>query len=64
VAQDLYWFGQNVPISSHRQLVLPTPLMIKARSISYKWAREGGEAPNLLFVVGVVTKLSPSKVLT
>jgi hypothetical protein len=28
-AQDLYWFGQNVPTSSHRWLALPAPLMIK-----------------------------------
>jgi hypothetical protein len=27
--QDLYWFGQNVPTSSHRWLALPAPLMIK-----------------------------------
>jgi hypothetical protein len=29
MAQDLYWFGQNVPTSSHQCLALPTPLMIK-----------------------------------
>jgi hypothetical protein len=28
-AQGLYWFGQNVPTSSHRRLEVPTPLMIK-----------------------------------
>jgi hypothetical protein len=28
-AQDLYWFGQNVPTSSHRWLALPAPLIIK-----------------------------------
>jgi hypothetical protein len=38
-AQDLYPFGQNITKSSHRQLALPTPLMIKARSMSYKQAR-------------------------
>jgi hypothetical protein len=27
--QDLYWFRQNVPTSSHRWLALPAPLMIK-----------------------------------
>jgi hypothetical protein len=32
--------------------------------MGYKRAREGGEAPNLLFVVVVVTRLSPSKFLT
>jgi hypothetical protein len=31
-AKDLYWFGQNVPTSSHRWLALPTSLMIKTRS--------------------------------
>jgi hypothetical protein len=31
-AQDLYWFGQNVPISSHQWLALPAPLMIKTYS--------------------------------
>jgi hypothetical protein len=34
--QHLYWFGQNVPTSSHRQLAQPTSLMIKARSTGYK----------------------------
>jgi hypothetical protein len=29
MAQYLYWFGQNVPTSSHRWLALLTPLMIK-----------------------------------
>jgi hypothetical protein len=47
-AQDLYWFGQNVPTSSHQRLALPTPLMIKARSRGYKHTREGGEAPKSL----------------
>jgi hypothetical protein len=28
-AQDLYWFGQNIPTYNHRWLVLPAPLMIK-----------------------------------
>jgi hypothetical protein len=28
-AQDLYWFRQSVPTSSHQWLALPTPLMIK-----------------------------------
>jgi hypothetical protein len=41
-AQDLYWFGQNVPTSHHRRLALPIPLMIKARSRGYKQVREGG----------------------
>jgi hypothetical protein len=59
--QDLYWFGQNVPTSSHKRLTLPTPLMIKARSRGYKRAREReGTLPCLLFVVEVVTKWSPS----
>jgi hypothetical protein len=26
---DLYWFGQNIPTSSHWWLALPAPLMIK-----------------------------------
>jgi hypothetical protein len=47
-AQDLYCFGQNVPISNHRWLALPTPLMINARRRGYKRAREGGEAPKYL----------------
>jgi hypothetical protein len=47
-AQDLYWFGEDVPTSSHRQLALPAPLMIKARSGGYKQAREGGEASKSL----------------
>jgi hypothetical protein len=47
-AQDLNWFGQNVPTFSHQRLALPTPLMIKARSRGYKQAREGGEAPKCL----------------
>jgi hypothetical protein len=46
--QDLYWFGQNVPTSNHRQLALPAPLMIKARSRGYKKARDGGETPKSL----------------
>jgi hypothetical protein len=28
-AQDLYWFGESVPTSSHRWLALSVPLMIK-----------------------------------
>jgi hypothetical protein len=47
-AQDLYWFEQNVPTSSHRWLALPAPLMIKTRSSGYKRTREGGEAPKSL----------------
>jgi hypothetical protein len=46
--QDLYWFRQNVPTSSHWWLALPTPWMIKAHSRGYKRAREGGEAPKAL----------------
>jgi hypothetical protein len=49
--QDLYWFGQNIPNSSHRRLALPAPLMIKAHSMGYKQAREEGEAPKSLIVV-------------
>jgi hypothetical protein len=62
-AQDLYWFGQNVPTSSHRRLALRGPLMIKARSRGYKLAREGGEAPKSLIVMEAelrVTEWSPS----
>jgi hypothetical protein len=47
-AQDLYWFGQNVPTSSHRWLALPGPLMIKARSRGYKQGereRRGSHVP-------------------
>jgi hypothetical protein len=33
-AHDLYWFRHNVP-TSHRRLVLPTPLMMKTRSRGY-----------------------------
>lgn len=44
-AQDLYWFGQNVPTSHHRQLALPAPMKIKAHSRGYMWVREGVEAP-------------------
>jgi hypothetical protein len=49
--QGLYWFGQNVPTSSHRRLVLLAPLMIKAHSGGYKRTREGGEAPKYLIRV-------------
>jgi hypothetical protein len=28
-AQGLYWFGQNIPTSSHQWLALPAPLIIK-----------------------------------
>jgi hypothetical protein len=58
--QDLYWFVHNVPTSSHRRLVLPAPLMIKACSRGYKQSREGGEAPKSLIMVEVVTKWSTS----
>jgi hypothetical protein len=47
-AQYLYWFEENVPKSSHRWLVLPASLMIKARNMGYMQAREGGEAPRSL----------------
>jgi hypothetical protein len=47
-AQDLYWFEENVPKSSHRWLMLPVPLMIKARNKGYMQEREGGEAPRSL----------------
>jgi hypothetical protein len=40
-AQDLYWFGQNVPTSSYRRFALPTPLMIKAHSRGYKQGKKG-----------------------
>jgi hypothetical protein len=60
-AQDLYWFEQNIPTSSHRRLALPTPLMIKTHSTRYKQAIEREERlPSLLFVVELVTKWSPS----
>jgi hypothetical protein len=59
-AQDLYWFGQNVPTSSHRRPALPAPLTIKAHIRGYKQAREGGETPKSLFMVDVVTKWSHS----
>ena len=49
-AQDLYWFGQNVPTSSPRWLALLTPLLINARIRGYKWTRERGEAPKYLMV--------------
>jgi hypothetical protein len=40
-AQDLYWFGQNVPTSSHQRLVIPVPLMIKACGRGYKQGERG-----------------------
>jgi hypothetical protein len=45
------------PTSSHRWLVLPTPLIIKARSRGYKRAREGGEALKSLIHGGCVYKV-------
>jgi hypothetical protein len=48
VEQDLYWFDQNVPASSHRRIALPAPLPINTRRRDYKQAREGGEAPKSL----------------
>jgi hypothetical protein len=65
-AQDLYWFGHNVPTSSHRWLALPAPLMIKARSKGYKRAREEGEATKSLIKVELEVKVkewSSSEVL-
>jgi hypothetical protein len=63
-AQDLYWFRQNVPTSSHRWLALPAPWMIKTRSRGYKRVRERGEAPKSLFQGGSgaseATRWSPS----
>jgi hypothetical protein len=56
---DLYWFGQDIPTFSHQGLVLPAPLIIKARSRGYKQAREVVEALKLLLVVEVVTRWSP-----
>jgi hypothetical protein len=53
VGTRFYWFGQNVPTSSHQRLVLPTPLKIKTRSGGYKRTREGGEAPKSLIGVEV-----------
>jgi hypothetical protein len=47
-AQDLYWFGQNVPTSSLWRLALPTPLLLKDRSRGYKRAREGGAPRSLM----------------
>jgi hypothetical protein len=47
-AQDLYSFGQKVPTSGHRRLVLPAPLMIKTHSRGYMRPGEGGEAPKSL----------------
>lgn len=38
--QDLCWSRHNVPTFTHRRLALPISLMIKARSRSYKRARE------------------------
>jgi hypothetical protein len=61
--QDLYWFEQDVSTFSHQRLELPAPLKIKARSRSYKRAREGGEFHKSLIVVEVelrVTEWSPS----
>jgi hypothetical protein len=52
VAQDLYWFGKNVPTSNHWRLALPAPLMIKARSRGYKPATEGAKAPKSLILGG------------
>jgi hypothetical protein len=47
-AQDLYWFGQNVPTYSHRWLSLPTPLMVKL-VVWVKSSREREERlPDLL----------------
>jgi hypothetical protein len=43
--QGLYWFEQNVHTFSLRCLVLPTPLLIDARSRGYKRVRERGRAP-------------------
>jgi hypothetical protein len=50
--QDLRWFEQNVPTSSHRQLALSTPLIIKACSRGYKQAREEGDTPKSLICGG------------
>jgi hypothetical protein len=49
-AQDLYWFGQNVPTSSLWLLALSTPLLINACSRGYKQVRDGEEAPKSLVV--------------
>jgi hypothetical protein len=43
-AQDLYGFRQYVSTSNHRQLALPVPLIIKARTRGYKRAREKRES--------------------
>jgi hypothetical protein len=51
-AQNLYWFGQNIPTSSHRWLTLPASLIIKTRSRGYKCGREGEEAPRSLYRSG------------
>jgi hypothetical protein len=51
-AHDLYWFGRNIPASSHRWLALLAPLMIKAHSRGYKQERKGGEAPKSLICGG------------
>jgi hypothetical protein len=51
-AQDLNWFGQNVPTSSHRRLALPAPLMIETHSRGYKRAR-GRRLPSLFIGVAV-----------
>jgi hypothetical protein len=51
-AQDFYWFGHNVPMSSHRWLALP--------------AREEGEATKSLIKVELEVKVkewSSSEVL-
>jgi hypothetical protein len=42
-AQDLYWFGQNVPTSSLCQLTLLALLLLDDRSRSYKRVTSGGE---------------------
>jgi hypothetical protein len=46
--QGLYWFVQNIPMSSLWRLALSTPLLLNARSRGYKRAREGRRAPKSL----------------
>jgi hypothetical protein len=49
--QDLYWFEQNITISSLRQLALLTLLLINARSRGISGReREREEAPKSLVV--------------
>jgi hypothetical protein len=55
--QNLYYFRQNILISSRRWFTLPVSLMIKTRSRGYKHARWRGEASKSLIKVEVELKV-------